>query len=93
MKTQNPYHKKCNVIYLVIYMFRLGFWDDVEDIYEVDMSCVKPYASECLVNHVNVHQVEPQSIMAHATEICHLDLHSILREDLENVKVKVGGFT
>ena len=72
----------------VLSMFRLAFWDEVEDVYEVDMSCLKPYAVKCLIDRVNVQQVEPQNIMAHAAEICHLDLHKVHKEDLEKVKVK-----
>jgi len=66
--------------------YRLLFWDDMTEVYDVSMSCIKAYASRCISSHVSVQQVEPQSIMAHAAEVCTFDLQKMSRK-LENVKV------
>ncbi len=68
------------------YDSRLAFWDNEPQKYEVNMSCLKGFARECLTNHVHVDMVPVECIVAHACKIAHLDLQTITAKQLEETK-------
>lgn len=67
--------------------YRLQFWDSVKDKYEVDMSALKPFAMKCLSDHVQVHVVDGEDVMARPTEICSYSLSSVTASQLLELKV------
>jgi len=67
--------------------FRLQFWDTVKDKYKVDMSALKPFALNCLTDHVHVLPVNGEDVMARPAEICSYSLSSAELSQLLHIKV------
>ena len=69
---------------------RLLFWDTIKDKYSVDMSALKPYAMKCLLDQINVQDVNSEDVMAEPAEICSYSLESVKLSELPNIKVNRG---
>jgi len=65
----------------------LRFWDTVKDKYKVDMSALKPFAVKCLSDHIQVHAVDGEDVMAQPAEICSYSLSSVTVSELLEIKV------
>lgn len=72
---------------MVYIEYRLTFWDTVKDRYKVDMSALKPFAVKCLTDHVQVHTVDGEDVMARPAEICSYSLSSVTVSELSKIKV------
>lgn len=55
---------------------RLGFWDDVRQLYGVDMSCLKGFATRCHMGHsaIVVEELSGEDVLAKPQRFAHLDL-------------------
>lgn len=82
---------------------RLDFWSDVRSMYKLSMESMKPYAKKCIANQVHVCCVPPESVQAHAQQICFIDLKTAAAKDIQILKKdfeftcfghsKIHGFT
>ena len=70
--------------------YRLMFWDTVKDKYNVDMSALKPYALKCLLDQINVQDVNSEDVMAEPAEICSYLLASVKLPELPDIEVNRG---
>ena len=68
------------------YEKRLLFWDTIKDKYNVDMSALKPYAMKCLLDQINVQDVNSKDVTAEPAEICSYSLESVKLSELPNIK-------
>ncbi|XP_060577099.1 protein arginine N-methyltransferase 6-like [Ruditapes philippinarum] len=65
---------------------RLDFWSEIRSVYKLSMECMKPYARKCISKQVHINNISPESVQAHAVQVCRLNLNSATKDDLQNVK-------
>ncbi|XP_075471643.1 protein arginine N-methyltransferase 6 [Ascaphus truei] len=65
---------------------RLRFWSKVKGLYGVDMSCMQPFARQCVMNkEIAVCSVSPEDVLSHPVRFATLDLATATREEVGRI--------
>ena len=80
---------KREISVLMYFWFRSepDFWDEVSGLYKVDLTPLRSYSDKCRTRGIHIHKALPQEVLAHATQICHLDLGNVHTEHLNLIQV------
>uniref|UniRef100_T1IJL5 Protein arginine N-methyltransferase 6 n=1 Tax=Strigamia maritima TaxID=126957 RepID=T1IJL5_STRMM len=68
---------------------RVHFWSSLKDMYNVDLSAVKDFAKQKLIEMVHIKTVNDEDIQAHKVLITELDLMNTTVADVTEVKVRL----
>lgn len=67
---------------------KVNFWNDMEEVYGVDMACIIPFARESLSKEVMVKCIGGESVLSHEQILAELDLYTVTQDDLSLVQYK-----
>jgi len=64
---------------------KVNFWNDMNECYGVDMSCLTGFARRSFSKEVMVKQVNVENILSHPQRFCTIDLYAVELEHLQRV--------
>ncbi|XP_039250796.1 protein arginine N-methyltransferase 6-like [Styela clava] len=67
---------------------KVNFWNDMDEVYGVDMACLIPFARESLAKEVMVKCIGGESVLSHEQTVAKLDLYTVTTDDLSLVQYK-----
>ncbi|XP_076806744.1 protein arginine N-methyltransferase 6-like [Clavelina lepadiformis] len=67
---------------------KVNFWNDMEEVYGVDMSCLLPFARRSLSKEVMVKCISCENVLSHPQLLAHFDLNKVSHHDIQAVHHK-----
>uniref|UniRef100_H2YHG7 Protein arginine N-methyltransferase 6 n=1 Tax=Ciona savignyi TaxID=51511 RepID=H2YHG7_CIOSA len=65
---------------------KVNFWNDMEEVYGVDMSCILPFARGSISKDVMVKTISCENILSHPQLIVQFDLLKVSHMDIQSVQ-------